>query len=67
LIDSNQPVGAELSTKLKLGLETRPPEEQMAAAKAWLAERRTLLVLDDIGSENCQLRGKTKKEGRKSG
>jgi len=27
-------------TKLKLGLETKPPEEQIAAAKAWLAERQ---------------------------
>ena len=41
-------IAAELATKLKLGLETRPPEEQIAAAKAWLAERRALLVLDDI-------------------
>jgi hypothetical protein len=41
-------IAAELATKLKLGLETRPPEEQMAAAKAWLTERRALLVLDDI-------------------
>jgi NB-ARC domain len=41
-------IAAELAAKLKLGVETRPPEEQIAAAKAWLAERRTLLVLDDI-------------------
>jgi hypothetical protein len=41
-------IAAELARKLKLGLETRPPEEQIAAAKAWLAERRALLVLDDI-------------------
>jgi hypothetical protein len=41
-------IAAELARKLKLGLETKPPEEQMAAAKAWLAERRALLVLDDI-------------------
>src|SRR6202162_1896519 len=41
-------IAAELATKLKLGLETGPPEEQIAAAKAWLAERRALLVLDDI-------------------
>jgi len=41
-------LAAELATKLKLGLETRPPEEQIAAARAWLAGRRTLLVLDDI-------------------
>src|SRR5271166_2687120 len=41
-------IAAELARKLKLGLETRPPEEQIAAAKAWLAERRALLVLDDV-------------------
>jgi hypothetical protein len=41
-------IAAELETKLKLGLVTKPPEEQIAAAKAWHAERRALLVLDDI-------------------
>ena len=41
-------IAAELAAKLKLGVETKPPEEQIAAAKAWLAERRALLVLDDI-------------------
>ena len=41
-------VAAELAARLKLGVETRPPEEQVAAVKAWLAERRTLVVLDDI-------------------
>jgi len=41
-------IAAELATKLKLGLEARPPEEQIAAVKAWLAARRVLLVLDDI-------------------
>ena len=41
-------IAAELAAKLKLGLETKPPEEQIAAAKAWLAGRRALLVLDDI-------------------
>jgi hypothetical protein len=41
-------IAAELAAKLKLGLETKPPEEQIAVAKAWLAERRALLVLDDI-------------------
>jgi hypothetical protein len=39
-------IAAEMAAKLKLGLESRPPEEQIAAAKAWLAERRALLVLD---------------------
>jgi len=41
-------IAAELAAKLKLGLETRPPEQQIAAAKAWLAGRRALLLLDDI-------------------
>jgi len=41
-------IAPELAAKLKLGVETKPPEEQIAAAKAWLAERRALLVLDDI-------------------
>jgi tetratricopeptide (TPR) repeat protein len=41
-------IAAELAAKLKLGVETKPPEEQIAAAKAWLAGRRALLVLDDI-------------------
>src|SRR6202162_4201643 len=41
-------IAVELTAKLKLGLETRPPEEQIAAAKAWLAGRRALLVLDVI-------------------
>jgi hypothetical protein len=41
-------IAVELAAKLKLGVETKPPEEQIAGAKAWLAERRALLVLDDI-------------------
>jgi hypothetical protein len=45
---------AELATKLKLGLETKPPEEQMAAVKGWLAERRALLVLDDIWENDVE-------------
>ena len=47
-------IAAELATKLKLRLETRPPEEQIAAAKAWFAERRALLVLDDIWENDVQ-------------
>jgi tetratricopeptide (TPR) repeat protein len=35
-------------------LETRPPEEQIAGAKAWLAERRALLVLDDIWENDVE-------------
>src|SRR6516162_9766586 len=42
----------ELAKKLKLGVETKPPEEQIATAKAWLAGRRTLLVLDDIWEDD---------------
>jgi hypothetical protein len=45
---------AELAAKLKLGVETKPPEEQIAAAKAWLAERRALLVLDDIWENDVE-------------
>ena len=45
-------IAAELAAKLKLGVETKPPEEQIAAAKAWLAERQALLVLDDVCENN---------------
>jgi tetratricopeptide (TPR) repeat protein len=41
-------IAVELATKLELGVETRPPEEQIAAAKKWFTRRRALLVLDDI-------------------
>jgi hypothetical protein len=41
-------IAPELAAKLKLGVETKPPEEQIAAAKPWLGGRRALLVLDDI-------------------
>ena len=51
-------LAAELATKLKLGLETKPPEEQIAAAKAWLAERRALLVLDDAPIGGCLVQRK---------
>ena len=47
-------IAADLATKLKLGLETKPPEEQIAAAKAWLAERWALLVLDDIWEDDVK-------------
>jgi hypothetical protein len=47
-------IAAKLARKLKLALETRPPEEQIAAAKAWLAERRALLVLDDIWENDVE-------------
>jgi hypothetical protein len=41
-------IAAEFALKLKLRVETRPPDEQIAAVKAWIAGRRVLLVLDDI-------------------
>jgi hypothetical protein len=47
-------IAADLATKLKLGLETKPPEEQIAAAKAWFAERRALLVVDDIWEDDVK-------------
>jgi hypothetical protein len=39
-------IAAELARKLKLGFETRPPEEHITAIKAWLAERRALLMVE---------------------
>jgi hypothetical protein len=41
-------------SKLNLGVEKRPPEEQIAAARRWLAGRRTLLVLDDIWKKDVE-------------
>jgi hypothetical protein len=41
-------IAMELANKLKLGVESRSAEEQIATAKAWLTGRRALLVLDDI-------------------
>ena len=43
-------VTAELVERLPIDVKTRPPEEQRAAAKAWLRERQSLLVLDDVWS-----------------
>ena len=41
-------ITAELADRLPIDVRTRPPEEQRAAAKAWLRERQSLLVLDDV-------------------
>ncbi len=41
-------ITAELAERLPIDVKTRPPEEQRAAAKAWLRERQSLLVLDDV-------------------
>jgi len=43
-------ITAELVERLPIDVKTRPPEEQRAAAKAWLRERQSLLVLDDVWS-----------------
>src|SRR5664280_308188 len=41
-------ITAELAERLPIDVKTRPPEEQRTAAKAWLHERQSLLVLDDV-------------------
>ena len=41
-------ITTELADRLPIDVKTRPPEEQRAAAKAWLGERQSLLVLDDV-------------------
>jgi tetratricopeptide (TPR) repeat protein len=52
-------ITAELADRLPIDVKTRPPEEQLAAVKAWLRERQSLLVLDDVWSpEVRQLEGK---------
>ena len=43
-------ITAELADRLPIDVKTRPPEEQRAAAKEWLRERQSLLVLDDVWS-----------------
>ncbi len=45
-------ITAELVERLPIDVKTRPPEEQRAAAKAWLRERQSLLVLDDVWLNN---------------
>ena len=41
-------ITAELAERLPIDVKTRPPEEQREAAKAWLRQRQSLLVLDDV-------------------
>jgi tetratricopeptide (TPR) repeat protein len=43
-------ITAELVERLPIDVKTRPPEEQRATARAWLRERQSLLVLDDVWS-----------------
>ena len=47
-------ITAELVERLPIDVKTRPPEEQRAAAKAWLRERQSLLVLDDVWPGKCR-------------
>lgn len=39
---------AELVERILLDLKSLPPDKQKAAAKAWLRQRQSLLVLDDV-------------------
>ena len=43
-------ITAELVERLPIDVKTRAPDEQRKAAKAWLRERQSLLVLDDVWS-----------------
>jgi tetratricopeptide (TPR) repeat protein len=45
-------IGMELAARLKLDVGSFHPEKQIEAAKLWLRERRSLLVLDDICSQD---------------
>lgn len=45
-------VSVELAQKLQVGARSLPPEEQREAAKKWLRQRRSLLVLDDVWSND---------------
>ena len=47
-------ITAELADRLPIDVKTRPPEEQRAAAKAWLRQRQSLLVLDDVWSKDVR-------------
>jgi tetratricopeptide (TPR) repeat protein len=41
-------VSVELAEKLPINVKALPPSEQRQAAKKWLGERRSLLILDDV-------------------
>ena len=49
-------ITAELADRLPIDVQikTRPPDEQREAAKRWLRERRSLLVLDDVWSSEVR-------------
>jgi tetratricopeptide (TPR) repeat protein len=46
-------IGQELAARLKLDVGSLSPEKQTEAAKQWLRERRSLLVLDDILNQDA--------------
>ncbi len=43
-------ITAELVERLPIDVKTMPPDKQRDAAKTWLRERQSLLVLDDVWS-----------------
>src|SRR5271165_1043378 len=43
-------ITAELAERLPIEVKMMPPDKQRDAAKAWLRERQSLLVLDDVWS-----------------
>ena len=45
-------ITAELADRLPIDVKLRPPEEQRAAAKQWLRQRQSLLILDDVWTEH---------------
>ena len=47
-------IGADLAARLNLDTKGQPPEQQLAAAKQWLAARQSLLVLDDVCSSDVK-------------
>ena len=47
-------ITAELFERLPIEVKARPPEEQRTVAKAWLRERQSLLVLDDVWSSEVR-------------
>ena len=47
-------ITAELVERLPIDVKTRPPNEQRTQAKAWLRERQSLLVLDDVWSADVK-------------
>jgi tetratricopeptide (TPR) repeat protein len=46
-------IGMELAARLKLDVASLPPEKQIEAARQWLRERRSLLVLDDLVNQDA--------------